>query len=269
MSVITISRGSYSRGREIAENVARRLDYECIGREVLAEASKDFNTAKTKLEHAIEDAPSILDRFVYGKEKYLAYIQKALLHHLQRDRVVYYGPAGHFFVKDIPNVLKIRLVASLEDRIRLIREYDGISRKEALRIIKRLDDQRKKWSQQLYGVYTGDPMLYDLVINIRKNTVDEAVDLICRLAGMENFRTSRESQRVMDDLVLSADIKAALIDLKADIEVTSQRGVVQIKTTVPESQEEALVFKIRETAGAIPGVREIRIHTRPSVPYGD
>ena len=97
MAIITVSRGSYSKGRELAEKVAQRLGYECISREVLLEASKEFNIPEIKLVRAIHDAPSILDRFVYGKEKYVAFIQAAICRHLKNDNVVYCGLAGHFF----------------------------------------------------------------------------------------------------------------------------------------------------------------------------
>ncbi len=43
MSIITISRGSHSMGVRVAELVADRLGYECIAREILLEASEQFN----------------------------------------------------------------------------------------------------------------------------------------------------------------------------------------------------------------------------------
>jgi hypothetical protein len=39
MGVITISRGSYSKGKEIAEKLAQKLEYDCISREILLQAS--------------------------------------------------------------------------------------------------------------------------------------------------------------------------------------------------------------------------------------
>jgi hypothetical protein len=63
MAIITISRGSYSKGKQIAEKVAKTLGYECISREVLLEASKEFNIPEVKLIRAVHDAPSILSRF--------------------------------------------------------------------------------------------------------------------------------------------------------------------------------------------------------------
>ena len=62
MSIVTISRGSYSKGKEVAENVAQRLGYECIARDAIIDASKEFNIPEIKLIRAIHDAPSILER---------------------------------------------------------------------------------------------------------------------------------------------------------------------------------------------------------------
>jgi len=269
MPIITISRGSYSRGREVAEKVARRLGYACIARDVLVEASKDFNIPEIKLVRAIHDAPSILDRFGYGKEKYVAYIQKALLQHFQKDNVVYHGLAGHFFLKGISHVLKVRILAEMEDRVKFEMERHGITAKEARRILEADDEERRKWSQHLYGIDARDPRLYDLVIHIKKISVDDAVEIICKTVGLADFQTTPHSQKAMDDLLLAAEVKASLIGLKPDIDVTATDGIVHIATTVPESQEESLVQKIHATVKEIQGVRDLKVHTRSSVPYGD
>lgn len=269
MSIITISRGSYSRGKEVAEKVAQRLGYECIARDVFFRASKDFNIPEIKLVRAIHDAPSILDRFGYGKEKYVAYIQKALLHHFQKDNVVYHGLAGHFFLKGISHVLKVRILAEMEDRVKLEMERHGITEKEARRILEHDDEERRKWSQHLYGIDARDSRLYDLVIHIKKISVDNAVEIICNTVGLADFQTTPDSQEAMDDLFLAAEVKASLIGLKPDIEVVAKDGIVHIATTIPESQEETLVQKIHEITKGIQGVKEIKTHTRSSIPYGD
>ena len=78
MSIITISRGSYFRGKEVAEKLAKKLGYACISRDILLEASEEFNIPEIKLIRAIQDAPSILNRLTRQKEKYVAYIRAAL-----------------------------------------------------------------------------------------------------------------------------------------------------------------------------------------------
>ena len=177
MPIIMISRGSYSRGKEVAEKVAEKLSYECIARDVLLEASQEFNIEEVKLNRALHDQPSFFSKFSYRKERYVAYIRAALLEHLKRDNVVYHGLAGHFFVRDVSHALKVRIIADLEERVRLVMERDGISKRAATSHIERIDKERRKWSQRLYGIDNTDPKLYDLVLHINKLTIYEAKGL--------------------------------------------------------------------------------------------
>jgi len=131
MAIITISRGSYSKGKEVAERVAARLGYDCISREVLLEASKRFNIPEMQLTRAIHDAPSILDRFQHSKQAYIAYIRSALTQQVKKDNIVYHGLAGHLLLKGVPHVLKVRITARLEDRIAAEMSRESIAEHEA------------------------------------------------------------------------------------------------------------------------------------------
>ena len=42
MSIITISRGTFSGGRDLAECLAQKLGYPCISREVIVEAAERY-----------------------------------------------------------------------------------------------------------------------------------------------------------------------------------------------------------------------------------
>ena len=115
----------------------------------------------------------------------------------------------------------------------------------------------------MYGIDTTDPSLYDLVIRVRKFSVDDAVEMICQAAGLEQFKTTPESQQAMDDLTLAAEVKAALVNVKADIQVSSQNGVVDLQTRSPESAEDQLFEKMKEIATGISGVKEFKAHFLP------
>ena len=127
-------------------------------------ASEHFNVPEIKLARAINDAPSIFERLTYGRERYVAYIREALLHQFVKDNVVYHGLAGHFFVPGVCHVLKVRILADLEDRVAEEMKRQGISAEEARTFIKQDDEERYRWSYQLYGIDTRDASLYDLVI---------------------------------------------------------------------------------------------------------
>ena len=262
MAIIVISRGSYSRGKEIAEKVAKKLGYECIDREAIIEASEQFNIPGIKLVRAIQDAPTILERFGYGKEKYFTYFQTALLRHVKKDNVVYHGLAGHLMLEGISHILKVRILSDMEDRIALEMEREKDSREEAQRILKSDDEQRRKWSRYLFGVDTTDPCLYDVVLHIKTLTADDAVDIIYNTIGLPNFQTTAKSQKVLEDCLLASEVKAALIEIKKDISVSAKDGIVLVKTKTHIPQDDRVAHEIKEIGGKIPGVKKIGINVR-------
>ncbi len=204
MSIITISKGSYTHGGKLAERVADKLGFDCISRDILLEISKEFNITELKLIRAIEDTPSFLDRYTFGREKYIAYIRAAILDNLVKDNIVYHGFAGHFFVKDIPHVLKVRIIADMDERIMYMMKRENVSEAEALRIVEKVDEERKAWSMKLYGIDTWDCRLYDLTINIGKISSDDAVDMICQTVKLKAFQTTAKSQLQIEKIASEA-----------------------------------------------------------------
>ncbi|OQX63717.1 MAG: histidine kinase [Desulfococcus sp. 4484_241] len=260
MSVITISRGSYSRGKEVAEKIAEKLGYKCISRDLLIEASETFNIPEIKLVRAIHDAPSVLERFTHGKEKYVSYIRKVLLEHVRRDNMVYHGLAGHYFLLNVPNVLKVRIIADMEDRIREEMKRENIPYDKARYLLRKDDDERRKWGLKLYGIDTWDSSLYDMVLHIKDLTVDDAVDLIIHTVGKPAFQTTPRARKIIDDLLLEATVQAELVKVAPRVNVTAHDGVV----FVGESQEALTLSnndldEIRRIVKGIEGVRDIHI----------
>jgi cytidylate kinase len=259
MAIVTISRGSYSRGRDVAEKVAERLGYECIAREVLLEAAQQFNVPEVQLLEAVQVSPSALDPLAQRKKKYVATIQAALLRHVRNDRVVYHGFAGHFFLRSVPHAVKVLIFADMEQRIRIVMERDGKTFGEAAQFLENVDEQRRKWSQSLYGRDPWDPTLYDLVLNINQLTVEGATELIYRCVELPEFRATTESIHTLEDLLLAAEVRIALAELCADMRVHAHRGLVRVDCKAPKSEAEGLAREIERIANAVPGVTELRM----------
>ncbi len=266
MSIITISRGSYSRGKEVAERVAESLGYECVSRDVLLEASEQFHIPEIKLVRAIHDAPSVLNRFNYGKETYVAYIQAALLKRMQRDNIVYHGLAGHFFLQGVSHVLKVRIIADLEDRVREEMKRENISADKARYLLKKDDDERRKWSQHLYSIDTWDSSLYDLVLYIKTITVGDAVSIILNTIKLPHFQTTAESQRILEDSSLAAQVKAALVRDFPTVSVAANNGEVAVSVN-SANREQKIIEKVSNTAKAIEGVKKVEVFVTPFLPF--
>jgi|UniRef100_A0A7V6A205 cytidylate kinase len=255
MSIVTISRGSYSHGKEVAEKLAQRLGYACISREILLEASQHFNIPEIKLSRAIHDAPSILDRFTYGKERYIAYIREALMHHFIKDNVVYHGLAGQFFVVGVPHVLKVRILADINDRVAEEVKREGLSADKARALLLKDDEERYRWSNYLYGIDIRDPSLYDLVIHLRSLDIDEAVDLIYTTVRLPRFQTTPESQQAMATLMLAAQVQAALVEQIPSAKVGVEGDKIVVTIRGPWDDDKKLIAKVEEISDSVGGVK--------------
>jgi cytidylate kinase len=271
MSIIVISRGCYRRGSEVAEKAARELGHECVSREVLLEASKLFDTLELKLMHAIEDAPSLLERLGHDRTKYIAFIRTALLRHIQKDNVVYHGFAGHFFLQGIPAILKIRVFADLEERIRDEMEREGVSAEKARHMIVKDDEERRKWALSLYGMDTADPGLYDMFLHIGALTVDDAARIVAEAARLPSFQTTPESKRLLNDRALASQVEALLLEEFPRVKATAKNGEafvhihtgLSIHTLLTEKSK--IIEKVEAIAVALGGAEKVHVTFDPPI----
>lgn len=246
MAIITLSRGSFSHGKDIAERVAAKLGYECISREILVEASRFFEVSEMRLTKTIQNAPNVLERITRGREKYLNYIQAALLEHVRKDNVVYHGHAGHFFLPRISHAIKVRIIADMSERAAYLRKEKPMSEAEAMAYLANEDKERARWTRYLFDREITDPALYDIVINIGVLNIDDACDIICTMAESDRFTATPESTRAINDLAISSHIRAALQEI-CEAEVTSDGGRVNVRVRAP---------KIRKSSYASPAIEK-------------
>jgi len=271
MAIITISRWCCSKGQEIAEKVADRLGYTCMSREVLLQASKEFNLPEFELDRALHDAPSIFDRFTHGKERYVAFIRQAFLETVQSDNVVYHGLAGHFFVEGVSHVLKVRIFADMNERAKVEMKRENLSKEEALELLRKDDEERRRWSEATHGMDPADIRLYDLVLYLLKLRVEDVVDVICTAAQLPQFQITPASQRVLDNLVLAAQVKSAIVKKWPKAEVKADEGevIVSIEEPLTHHVEGALTREnklhrdLSRLIAPVPGVKDLRVRVGP------
>lgn len=225
MAIVTISRGSYSRGKEVAEALAEKLGYECVSRDILLETCEEFSIPETRLVKALHDAPSILDRFRHGRERYISYFRAAFFKHMVKDNIVYHGLSGHFFLQGIQHVLKARIIANMEDRIKEEMKREDCSAEEARYLLKKDDDERRKWGLSLHGKDTWNCSLYDIVLNIHILEVEKVVDILQDVVEDGRFDATPESTEIIKKHSLLANIHARIVN-------ESPRAIVGIKDGV-------------------------------------
>ncbi len=258
MAIVTISRGPYSGLKVLAERLSEDLGYRLLSREeLLAHTAEEFGALASQLESALKHAPSFLEGRGLGRRHFVYCVQATMAKAVQRDNVVYYGEAGHLLLKGIPHHLRVRLIANMEDRVGAVMERCSLIREKAVQYIKESDKALEKWVKWVHGVDINDLATVDLAVNLDRISIQSACALIAETADRD-FRTTPQSQKIVDDLVLASQIRAKLgLDRKTSderIAIEADDGVVTITANVRFVAE---AHKARELVSQIPGVKEI------------
>jgi cytidylate kinase len=95
--------------------------------------------------------------------------------------VIIIGRAANIITAKLDSVFHVRLVASLENRIKHIQENDHVDRKAAVEFIEREDKGRKRYLRKHYHKDINDPLVYHLVINTDLIGYDAAAQLIGKM----------------------------------------------------------------------------------------
>ncbi|MBU1053229.1 MAG: cytidylate kinase family protein [Proteobacteria bacterium] len=268
MAIITISRGTMSGGESLAKCISKKLNIPAISQEILKEASNRFGISQPLLLQQLEKTKGLIHGNSTERGLYLTAIQLALAERAQKGPFVYYGHAGHFLLKGVPQVLKIRVIALLKNRSRTLSDQQNITYEEAKKRILKMDESRIKWTKFLYNVDWRDPALYDMVINIDAISLESACEIIICTLKQKEFEQSPESQNIIDDFLLACQVKTALVTHDQTkglgLDVTSEKGSV----TITGSFETGGIFssgkhRIRndlvEVAKQVEGVKKVLI----------
>jgi cytidylate kinase len=258
MPVIAISRGSLSGATLLAESVAAELGIRCISREIIAKAAVASGVSETLLAEQMDRPPSIFDRHSAEREAYLWSVRSALCEYATQGSFVYHGHGGHLLLADIPNLIRVGVVAPMEFRIAAVMESQRIDSKAARVHIRRVDKHRDRWVRYLYGADRLDPSFYDLVINLETLDVGAACKVVTRLAGLERFAWDEESRQKVADAALTTRVSAALARrgelLLGRLELTAKANVLSISGQARSKQARD---QIRATAERASGEAEL------------
>jgi cytidylate kinase len=265
--VVTISRGSFSGGKMLAERLCEVLDYRCIDRDAVVEKAAAHGASQADLRQALDAPPGFWDRFNQKKYVYLTLIQAVLAEEVSAGRAVYHGNAGHLLLRGVSHVLRVRIIAPLEFRLAMVQDRLHLGRSEALSYVQRVDEDRRRWTRYLYGVDWGDPSLYDLVVNLEHLDLNEAVEVIATTARQRGFAETPDSLNAMNDLALASRVRATLAispgTSSLQVEVEAHDGAVRVTTS---SANAAQCRQVRALVEQLPGVSAVSVASGPDTP---
>jgi CMP/dCMP kinase len=169
--IITLSRDYGTDGRAIGEIVAKKTGLSFWDREILDVLAgqsgwklqaRMFEALDEKSQGAID---SLVADFFGGLDKhnYFHLLPKAICTIAQEDAVIV-GRGAHLI---LPNAFRVKIEASLANRVKAVAASEGITEKSARQKILRIDKDRAGFIKELAGIILVDPgrIEYDLRIN--------------------------------------------------------------------------------------------------------
>ena len=265
MPIITISRDSYSHGEEIAKKVAEKLGYKCLGPEIVQHACDSLDFPYSEIQKALHDSPTFLEHMVAKKEQHLALFRAIFFEYMCHDNIVYHGIAGHIFLAEVPNVVKVRVIADFDDRIREEIHREDVTYEEAQKRLVKEDKERVKWTKYLYGKDNHDPRLYDLHLNLHNISLDAAVTIIVGMAQVSTNGHVEMMRKKLRDMALAAKTEAWLLEIFPEVEAVARDGEVFVSVQGSILQEKLIEEKAREIMAKIDGIKTVRIGVAPSI----
>jgi cytidylate kinase len=259
VTVIIISSDSYARGRQVAADTAKALGYLCLDREILKAVGARYGVSEVKLCKALDERPSLLGVSSRTQSLYLAYIEEAVLAKLSQGKVVCHGLAAHLYVMGVSHVLKVHILSDPQELIDKVIQEKNVSREKAIKILKREEWHRKRWSLDTYLWDEALPSLYDFVISLSRISPDEAVRMIAETASYRKFKPMTYSVKCMRDKALASRVRSALLGHFPDATVEADGSAVVVKTAAVAREKGKKVKAIEKTARSIPGVGHVEV----------
>jgi cytidylate kinase len=191
---ITISRQAGAGGMPIAEHLAEYLrnhgpktqrpwtvfDKNLV-EQVLADHSLPAELARYMPEDRVSQIRDMVEEMLGLHPSSWTLLRQTIetaLHLADLGNVILVGRAANVITAPLDNVFHVRLVGSAEERVKLVAEYYGLSRKAALAFMKKEDGGRRRFVKRYFHQDINDPLLYHLVINTDRISYEEATRLI-------------------------------------------------------------------------------------------
>jgi CMP/dCMP kinase len=179
VAAITISRQMSSQGDELAVQVARRLGWRYISRELINKAALAAGAPQVAL--AEIDELDFLGLRPSPREwrAYREQVEGIIRVLAQVGDIVIVGRGGQVVLRDRPEVLHLRVVAPLEKRVSWLQEAtESLSPQAAEARLLQSDKRRAGYLRHSYKVSPNDPTLYHLTINTGLFDLTQAVGLV-------------------------------------------------------------------------------------------
>lgn len=256
MPVVAMTHEMGSLAKDVALQLAQELNLAVMRHEVVEHVADRMHVPTSLISRLREGRAGLVERLRTDERSVAVYTAEEVLELADRGNVVLRGWGATRWLREVPHVLCVRVTRPLEQRVQWVMEHLQIDDAEFARAeVQRSDHAHASRMHQQFGVTWGDPLLYDLILNTDRLSVDSCVQTIRQMLQRPEFAETPASRARLHDMTLQAHVRAALkahpATREVNITLEADAGRLVLRGIVVSSGEHAQAAAV---AAAVPGV---------------
>lgn len=259
MPVIALTQGMGSLAQDIAEQLAQELELSTLQHEVVDHVANKMHVSRSLINRLRAGKAGAIERFRADREGMAIYTAEEVLETAARGDVVLRGWGATCLLRPVPHVPCVRIMRPLAKRVQwLMAEIDTDDVELAEAEILRSDRANAARMHEQFGVNWGDPVLFDLVLNTDRLSVDTCVQQIRALLLRPEFAETDASRALLNGMALQAHVRAAMrahdTTHNVDVVIEGTDDRIVLRGIVVSDEERAAAEQV---ATAVPGVAAV------------
>jgi cytidylate kinase len=188
---IAITREAGARGKTVADEIGRQLGWPVYDREIVEKTAEHLHRPASHIEkaderpvHWLEDClTGLLTQYRVPTGTYLKHLIGVVRGLGLIGHCVLVGRGANFVLPPATTV-RVRLVAALTDRVKVMAALHGLDEKEAARKVAKIDSDRREFVRDILHIDPTDPDYYDLILNTSRLSPTECARAVIEVLRM-------------------------------------------------------------------------------------
>jgi cytidylate kinase len=259
MPVIALTQEMGSLAKDVALRVAEAGGLEVMRNEVAETVAGRMHVPASLIRRIREGKAGLVERLSTDKQQVALFSAEEVFAQAEGGNVVLRGWGATCLLRPVQHVVRVRVTRPFGARLAWLMDHLGTDDRDAAESeLRRSDAAHASRMHAQFGVTWGDPLLYDVVLNTERLSVDSCAEQILLLAKRPEFQETPQSRAVLAGLALGARVRAALKANEAtsnvDVQVDAHEGRVTLSGIVVNEQEKSETERV---ASAVAGVRGV------------
>lgn len=259
MPVIALTQEMGSLAKDVSLKLAETLGLAVMRHEVIEHVADRMQVSTSLIGRLRGGKAGLVERLTTDSRSVALYTAEELFALADRGNVVLRGWGATCLLRPVPHVVCVRITRSLKKRVEwLMGDLETDDAEFAEAEIRRSDQAHAARMHAQFGVTWGDPVLYDLVLNTDRLSVESCVEQIRLMVKRPEFAETPASRALLANMALEARVRAALKEHEAtrdiNVTITANQGEVMLRGIVLNSDERAQAEAVAADVSGVSGV---------------